>query len=239
MNPRWLKTLKEYIEALLVAVVLALIIRAFVVQAFKIPTGSMLQTLQIGDQLLVSKFHYGLKLPFSDKILVSVYEPERGDVIVFEYPYNEKLDAMRPQLKDVDFVKRIVGLPGDTVEIRAKEVFVNGEAVTGPYVQHVIDDVEDNPLPEDHPPITVDPAAYFDHCEDTTSACRSKRDWMPAITVPEGKYFVMGDNRDESFDSRFWGFVSRESIRGKAMVIYWSWTGPTNIRWERLGRMIH
>jgi len=239
MNPRWLKTLKEYIEALLVAVVLALIIRAFVVQAFKIPTGSMLQTLQIGDQLLVSKFHYGLKLPFTDKILVSVYEPERGDVIVFEYPYDEKLDVIRPQLKDVDFVKRIVGVPGDTVEIRAKEVFVNGQPVTGPYVQHVIDDVEENPLPEDHPPITVDPATYFDHCEDTTSACRSKRDWMPKLTVPEGKYFVMGDNRDESFDSRFWGFVSRESIRGKAMVIYWSWTGPTNIRWERLGRMIH
>lgn len=239
MNPRWLKTLKEYIEALLVAVVLALIIRAFVVQAFKIPTGSMLETLQIGDQLLVSKFHYGLKLPFTDKILVPVYEPARGDVIVFEYPYSEKLDANRPQLKDVDFVKRIVGLPGDTVEIRAKEVYVNGQHVTGPYIQHVREDIEPNPLPEGHPEITVDPKAYFDHCEDTTSTCRAKRDWMPKLTVPEGHYFVMGDNRDESFDSRFWGFVTRESIKGKAMVIYWSWTGPSNIRWERLGRMIH
>ncbi len=239
MNPRWLKTLKEYIEALLVAVVLALIIRAFVVQAFKIPSGSMLETLQIGDQLLVSKFHYGIRVPFTNKILIPVHEPERDDVIVFEYPFNDKLDANRPQLKDVDFVKRIVGLPGDTVEIRAKEVFVNGQKVTGPYVQHVREDIEQNSLPEDHPPITVDPAAYFDHCEDTSSVCRAKRDWMPPITVPEGKYFVMGDNRDESFDSRFWGFVSRESIRGKAMIIYWSWTGPTNIRWERLGRLIH
>lgn len=239
MNPRWLKTLKEYVEALLVAVVLALIIRAFVVQAFKIPTGSMLETLQIGDQLLVSKFHYGLRLPFSDKVLIPVYEPARGDIVVFEYPFDEKLDASRPNLKDVDFVKRIVGTPGDTVEVRAKEVFVNGKLVDGPYIQHTREDVEANPLPENHPAVTVDPKTYFDHCEDVTTACRSKRDWMPKITVPEGKYFCMGDNRDESFDSRYWGFVDRASIKGKAMVIYWSWTGPTNVRWERIGRVLH
>lgn len=239
MNPRWLKTLKEYIEALLVAVVLALVIRSFVVQAFKIPSGSMLETLQIGDQLLVSKFHYGLKLPFTDRILVPVYEPARGDIIVFEYPFDPKLDAVRPQMRDVDFVKRVVGLPGDTVEVRAKEVYVNGEHVTGPYIQHVLPDVEENPLPKGHPEVSVDPKSYFDHCEDTTSLCRSKRDWMPKVTVPAGHYFVMGDNRDESFDSRFWGFVSRESIKGKAMIIYWSWTGPSNIRWNRIGKMLH
>lgn len=239
MNPRWLKTLKEYVEALLVAVVLALVIRAFVVQAFKIPTGSMLETLQIGDQLLVSKFQYGVKMPFSDKILIPVSEPARGDIIVFEYPYDPRLDGNRPQLKDVDFVKRIVGLPGDVVEIRAKEVYVNGEHVTGPYIQHVREDLEPNPLPPDHPAITVDPKSYFDHCEDSTAICRAKRDWMPPVKVPEGQYFAMGDNRDESFDSRFWGFVSRESIKGKAMIIYWSWTGPTNIRWSRIGKLIH
>jgi len=239
MNPRWLKTLKEYVEALLVAVVLALVIRAFVVQAFKIPTGSMLETLQIGDQLLVSKFHYGLKLPFTERVLIPLYEPARGDIIVFEYPFDPKLDASRPQLKDVDFVKRIVGLPGDTVEIRAKEVLVNGEPVTGAYIQHTREDVEPSPLPEGHPAVSVDPKTYFDHCEDVSLLCRSKRDWMPKMTVPAGKYFCMGDNRDESFDSRFWGFVDKANIKGKAMVIYWSWTGPTNIRWERLGRMIH
>lgn len=239
MNPRWLKTLKEYVEALLVAVVLALIIRAFVVQAFKIPTGSMLETLQIGDQLLVSKFHYGLRMPFTDTVLVNVYEPARGDIVVFEYPYNEKLDASRPNLKDVDFVKRIVGIPGDTVEIRAKEVYVNGQHVTGPYIQHTREDIEQSPMPEGHPEVSVDARAYFDHCEDVSSECRSKRDWMPKITVPEGKYFCMGDNRDESFDSRFWGFVDRAAIKGKALVIYWSWTGPSNVRWERIGRMIH
>jgi signal peptidase I len=239
MNPRWLKTLKEYIEALLVAVVLALIIRAFVVQAFKIPSGSMLETLQVGDQLLVSKFQYGVRMPFTGKQLIPISDPARGDIIVFEYPFDPRLDATRPQLKDVDFVKRIVALPGDTVEIRAKEVFVNGEHVTGPYVQHVREDLEQSPLPEGHPAITIDPKAYFDHCEDATNICRAKRDWMPAVTVPEGHYFVMGDNRDESFDSRFWGFVSRESIKGKAMVIYWSWTGPTNIRWSRIGRLLH
>ena len=239
MNPRWLKTLKEYVEALLVAVVLALIIRAFVVQAFKIPTGSMLETLQIGDQLLVSKFHYGLRMPFTDTVLVNVYEPARGDIVVFEYPFNEKLDASRPNLKDVDFVKRIVGIPGDTVEIRAKEVYVNGQHVTGAYIQHTREDIEQSPLPEGHPEVSVDARAYFDHCEDVSSECRSKRDWMPKITVPEGKYFCMGDNRDESFDSRFWGFVDRAAIKGKALVIYWSWTGPSNVRWERIGRMIH
>jgi signal peptidase I len=239
MNPRWLKTLKEYVEALLVAVVLALIIRAFVVQAFKIPTGSMLQTLQIGDQLLVSKFHYGLRLPFTDRVLVPVYEPARGDIVVFEYPYDAQLDATRPHLQDVDFVKRVVGLPGDTVEVRAKEVYVNGKHVTGPYIQHVREDIEPSPLPEGHPEVSVDPRTYFDHCEDGGSICRAKRDWMPKITVPEGKYFCMGDNRDESFDSRFWGFVDRASIKGKAMVIYWSWTGPTDIRWSRIGRLIH
>lgn len=239
MNPRWLKTLKEYVEALLVAVVLALIIRAFVVQAFKIPTGSMLETLQIGDQLLVSKFHYGLRLPFSDRVLVPVYEPARGDIVVFEYPFDEKLDVSRPNLKDVDFVKRVVGIPGDTVEIRAKEVLVNGQPVNAPYIQHTREDVEQSPLPEGHPEFTLDPKTYFDHCEDVSSTCRSKRDWMPKITVPEGKYFCMGDNRDESFDSRFWGFVDRAAIKGKAMVIYWSWTGPTNVRWSRIGRVLH
>ncbi|MDQ7836005.1 MAG: signal peptidase I [Humidesulfovibrio sp.] len=239
MNPRWLKTLKEYVEALLVAVVLALIIRAFVVQAFKIPTGSMLETLQIGDQLLVSKFHYGLKMPFSDRILVDVYEPQHGDIVVFEYPFDEKLDSSRPTLKDVDFVKRIVGVPGDTVEIRAKEVYVNGKHVTGPYVQHTMADIEPSPLPEGHPDVTVDPKTYFDHCESASAPCSAKRDWMPKITVPEGKYFCMGDNRDESFDSRFWGFVDRSAIKGKAMIIYWSWTSPTHIRWERIGRLLH
>ena len=239
MNPRWLKTLKEYVEALLVAVVLALIIRAFIVQAFKIPTGSMLETLQIGDQLLVSKFHYGIRMPFSDNILIPVYEPARGDIVVFEYPFNEKLDANRPTLRDVDFVKRIVGIPGDKVEIRAKQVYVNGKLVEGPYIQHTREDIEVNPLPEGHPEVSVDPKEYFDHCEDVTTLCRSKRDWMPRITVPEGKYFCMGDNRDESFDSRFWGFVDRASIKGKAMIIYWSWTGPTNVRWERIGRVLH
>jgi signal peptidase I len=239
MNPRWLKTLKEYVEALLVAVVLALIIRAFVVQAFKIPTGSMLETLQIGDQLLVSKFHYGIRMPFTDRVLVPVYEPARGNIVVFEYPFNEKLDVSRPNLKDVDFVKRIVGVPGDTVEIRAKEVYVNGEHVTGAYIQHTREDIEESPLPKGHPAVSVDPKTYFDHCEDVSSVCRAKRDWMPKVTVPEGKYFCMGDNRDESFDSRYWGFVDRAGIKGKAMIIYWSWTGPTNVRWGRIGRVLH
>jgi signal peptidase I len=200
MSPKTLKTIKEYGEALFIALILAFIIRSFVIQAFKIPSGSMLETLQIGDHLLVNKFVYGLKVPFTDMIVVPVDDPEFQDIIVFEFPEDP----------GKDFIKRVIGLPGDTIAIKDKVVYRNGEPLDEPYVQHT----KPNILP-------------------------TRRDNMPEVTVPTGKYFVMGDNRDNSHDSRFWGFVDREKIKGKAWIIYWSWTGPFNIRWDRIGDVIH
>lgn len=199
MNPRWQTMLKEYGEALLVALVLAFFIRSFVVQAFKIPSGSMLQTLQIGDHLLVTKFAYGLKIPFTDIMIYEREGPQHGDIIVFDYPEDPSKN----------YIKRVIGTPGDVIEMRDKQLFRNGELLREPYVQHV------------RP--SIDP----------------RRDNFGPITVPEDKYFVLGDNRDESSDSRFWGFVDRKAIAGKALILYWSWGSLTDIRWERIGRLVH
>ncbi len=187
----------EYIEAILTAGIIAFLIITFVVQAFKIPSGSMLQTLQIGDYLLVNKFLYGLKNPFSDDYLIEGVDPKHGDVIVFRYPLDPSMD----------YIKRIVGIPGDTLEMKNRQLFRNGKPVQEPYVQHVA------------------PTHYA-------------RDNFPLITVPPNKYFVLGDNRDDSADSRVWGFVDRQAIRGKAWRIYWSWRGFDSIRLNRIGRAV-
>lgn len=199
MTPRWQKMLKEYVEAFVFALILALFIRTFVVQAFKIPSGSMLETLQIGDHLLVNKFLYGIKIPFTDKVLIPITSPDHGDVIVFEFPEDPSKD----------FIKRVIGLPGDIIEVRNKIVFRNGERIDEPYIQH------------------TDPQLI-----------PGRRDNMGAIQVPEDCYFVMGDNRDESYDSRFWGFVKSEAIKGKAFIIYWSWQGLSKIRFDRIGTIV-
>lgn len=189
---------QEWIEAIFVAAILALFIRSFVVQAFKIPSGSMLETLQIGDHLLVSRFAYDIKVPFTNVTIFSTGDPERTDIIVFEYPENPS----------IDFIKRVIGLPGDSVEIKNKQVYINGEPITEPYKQHL--DAYVKPLP-------------------------FKRDNMKPLTVPPGHYLCLGDNRDNSRDSRFWGFVPREAIVGKALILYWSWDGPNmTVRWDRL-----
>jgi signal peptidase I len=192
-----------------VALILAVFIRTYFVQAFKIPSGSMEDTLLVGDHLLVNKFLYGTRLPVIDREVLQVRTPERGDVIVFEFPQ----DAGEPYFKRRDFIKRVVGLPGDVVEIRNKQVYVNGQSLNFPQEVHKEQDV----LPPEVSP----------------------RDFLRAVRVPEGKYFAMGDNRDRSFDSRFWGFVDHSKIRGKAWVKYWSWDpdkgGP---RWNRIGRLI-
>lgn len=192
--------LLEYIEALLVAFVLAMFIRTFVVQAYKIPSGSMLETLQIGDHLLVNKFLYGVKLPFTHKYIIDGSSPKRGDIIVFEYPNNPS----------IDYIKRIVGVPGDVIEVRDKQLYRNGEKVEELYIRH----------------------------SEGTTVQPGVRDNFGPVTVPEGKYFAMGDNRDDSQDSRFWGFVDRTAIHGKAWIIYWSWEGLGNMRWDRVGTVL-
>ena len=198
MEPRWQTVLKEYAEALIIAFILAFIIRSFVVQAFKIPSGSMLQTLQIGDHLLVNKFIYGIRIPFTDYFVTYFSDPEFKDIIVFEFPEDPSKD----------FIKRVIGTPGDVLEMRNKVLYRNGKKLDEPYVHHV------------------------------ELGYRPTRDNFGPITVPEGKYFVMGDNRDQSYDSRFWGFVDRDKIEGKAMILYWSWEGFSNIRWNRIGRLV-
>jgi len=198
--------LRDWTEALLVAAILALIIRTFVVQAFKIPSGSMEDTLLIGDHLLVNKFIYGTQLPFSDDPVLVIRQPERGDIIVFEFPE----DKDKSYFKRRDFIKRVIGLPGDTVEIRNKNVFVNGKRYITPE------------------------AVYKDG-----NLTAGPRDNMLPVTVPDDKYFVMGDNRDRSYDSRFWRFVDRSAIKGLAFIKYWSWDSENFVpRWGRIGRMI-
>ncbi len=202
---------REYFEAIVIAVLLALFIRTFVVQAFKIPSGSMLPTLQIGDHLLVSKFLYGIKMPFTGTLLVPFKKVAQGDVVVFRFPKD----------RSVDYIKRVIGTPGDTVEIRDKKVFVNGK-----------------PIVDSHAHITS--ATILD----TKS---SPRDNLGPILVPEDRIFVMGDNRDNSYDSRFWGFVDQKDVLGKAFILYWSWDIKkplfsfqrlASIRWGRLANLI-
>jgi signal peptidase I len=201
--------LRDWSEALIVAGVLALIIRTFVVQAFKIPSGSMEDTLLIGDHLLVNKFIYGLQIPGVDGRYLTIREPQRGDIVVFEFPEDRHIPAWQ-FWKRRDFIKRLIGLPGDTVEIRNKQVLINGQ------------------------PLTI-PEAVFKEGASLVAG----RDNMPPVKVPAGHYFMMGDNRDRSYDSRFWGFVSNDEIKGLAFIKYWSWDSDRfRPRWGRIGRLI-
>ncbi len=193
---------QEYSEAFVVAVILAIIIRAFVVQAFKIPSGSMIPTLQIGDHILVNKFIYGVRIPFTDERWPEFRSPARGEVIVFVYPED----------RTKDFIKRVVGVAGDTIEIRNKQVLVNGEPQRESFVQHA----DQRTIPGELSP----------------------RDFMPPITVPDGHLFVMGDNRDYSHDSRFWDFVPVQDVKGDAFLIYYSARKFTDIKWGRLFQVI-
>jgi signal peptidase I len=193
----------EYAEAIIIAILIAFFIRTFIVQAFKIPSGSMKPTLLIGDHILVNKFIYGVKIPFIRKNLISISEPKRGDVIVFIYPED----------RSKDFIKRVIGIGGDTIEIRNKKIFLNGlpfQDTHGVYVDDFII------------PGTIQP-----------------RDNFGPMTVPKGAVFAMGDNRDQSYDSRFWGVVELKDVLGKAFIMYWSWNREDhNVRWSRLGRLV-
>lgn len=216
-EPEKKSTLREYYEALLIAVIFVNFARIFAFQAFKIPTGSMEDNLKVGDHIIVNKFIYG---PFADgalKTLFPLRDVRRGDIIVFRYP-------LQP---DTDFVKRVIGMPGDTVEIRNKLVSVNGKALNEPYVVH-----ED---PQTYPLQPALPEPY------------RSRDQFGPYTVPEGQYFAMGDNRDRSSDSRYWGTVPRAMIKGRAFMVYWSFRGsppppdspPIERVKELLGVIVH
>ena len=184
-------TLREYFESIVVAVILALFIRTFVVQAFKIPTGSMEQNLLIGDHLLVNKFVFSPTATDAERSLLPVTSINRGDVIVFKYPEDPERD----------FIKRVIGLPGDVVEVRHKRVYIDGRPLDEPYVYDL------------RPPSAA--ASPF--------GVADLREQYGPVTVPPSEYFVMGDNRDNSQDSRYWGFLPRDLVKGRALIIYWSY----------------
>jgi signal peptidase I len=223
-------TLREYFESIVIAVILALFVRTWVVQAFKIPTGSMENNLLIGDHLLVNKFVFGPAPTALEHAALAVREIRRSDIVVFKYP----------DQPDRDFIKRVIGLPGETIELRNKKVFVNGHPLDEPYV-HFLETV---------------------HASSEVTSFDVRERYGP-VTVPSDHYFVMGDNRDNSQDSRYWGFLPRDYVKGKALMIYWSYEAGrddysqdgfgatlkrmfsvvthffTRTRWERLFHQIH
>jgi signal peptidase I len=223
--------IREYFESIVIAVILALFVRTWAVQAFKIPTGSMENNLLIGDHLLVNKFVFG---PGSsiERTLLPMRDIRRGDIVVFKYPDEPERD----------FIKRVIGLPGETLELRNKKVYIDGKPMDEPYV-HFLD-------PPSH---SAQEVTSFD-----------VRERYGPVQVPDGQYFVMGDNRDNSQDSRYWGFLPRGYIKGKALMIYWSYDSGaapqaeepglgaslkrffsvvahffTRTRWERILHQIH
>jgi len=195
--------IREFFEAVLTALLIAAFIISFIVQAFKIPSGSMIPTLLVGDHLFVNKFIYGVKIPFFRKTIIPVTDPKRGDVIVFIYPMD----------RSKDFIKRVIGTAGDKIEMRNKKLFLNDQPYADPY--GVYDD--DVIYPAEAQP----------------------RDNFGPVIVPKDSLFMMGDNRDHSLDSRFWGFVDLKDVQGKAFILYWSWNSEeNNVRWDRLAKLI-
>jgi signal peptidase I len=190
---------REYVDTVVYAVLLTLVLRFFVVQAFRIPSESMLPTLLIGDFLFVNKFEYGPKIPFTHVRLPGLTRPKPGDIIVFQFPQDPRRD----------YIKRCVAVGGQTVEVRAKELYVEGQRRTEPFVQHIFP--------------TVEPPGY------------GPRDNFGPYTVPPGSLFMMGDNRDNSNDSRYWGPVEMDLVKGRAMFIYWSWDKDRH--WPRFQRL--
>jgi len=223
-------TVREYFESIVIAVILALFVRTWVVQAFKIPTGSMENNLLIGDHLLVNKFAFAPTATGIERVVLPIRNIKRGDIVVFKYPDEPERD----------FIKRVIGLPGETLELRNKKVYINGQPLEEPYVHFL------------EPASTSQEVTSFD-----------VRERYGPVHVPDGQYFVMGDNRDNSQDSRYWGFLPQHYIKGKALMIYWSYESDredyldegagatikglfsvvthffTKTRWERLFHQIH
>ena len=204
-------TAREYFESILVAVILALFVRTFVFQAFKIPTGSMKPNLLVGDHLIVNKFIFAPTASPIEQALLPMRPIRRGDIIVFKFP----------EEPERDFIKRVIGLPGETVELKNQTVLINGQPLTEGYAHYLF------------------PPAGDGHTDDI------RRKYGP-VTVPASHFFMMGDNRDDSQDSRFWGFLPHSYVKGRALFIYWSFDVPDDgsgggfaPRWGRLFHQIH
>ncbi|PJD95197.1 MAG: signal peptidase I [Legionella sp.] len=212
----------EYARSFFPVFITVLVLRSFLVEPFRIPSGSLEPTLLVGDFVAVNKFAYGLRLPVIEKKVASIANPKNGDIAVFRWPPEPKFD----------YIKRVIGLPGDKVSYHNKVLTINGQEAKQKFVAYTIDESSGRPVTqykEDLNGITHDifvradvPAVDFD------------------VEVPEGQYFMMGDNRDDSADSRFWGFVPDSYLRGKAFLVWMSWNGKTdNLRWSKIGRLIH
>ena len=202
------KIIKEYLEPIAIAILIALFIRTFVVQAFKIPSSSMEPTLQVGDHLLVNKFIYGIKFPFIGTKYFQFKKPQRGDIIVFIYPKD----------RSKDFIKRVIGTEGEKVQIVRNKIYINNQLIE-------------------------DPWGRYDERVPSTKYLQPMEIFGP-VTVPVNSVFVLGDNRDNSQDSRFWGFVNVNEVKGKALIIYFSWDRYAQnllekVRWVRFGKLIH
>jgi signal peptidase I len=221
----------DWVKSFAVALLLFLVIRTFLVEAFRIPTGSMENTLLVGDFLLVNKAVYGAQLPGTHTRLPSFAEPKRGDVVVFVPPHEP----------GKNYVKRLIGAPGDTLEMRERILYINGAPQVEPYVQHTDARGMDMVLPD------MLWQRNFLAGETRPEVYHPTRDNWGPIVVPDDRYFMLGDNRDDSEDSRFWGFVDREAIKGRPLFIYYSFDANTmrlfpwitQIRWGRIGDMIH
>lgn len=202
------KIIKEYLEPIAIAILIALFIRTFVVQAFKIPSSSMEPTLQVGDHLLVNKFIYGIKFPIIETKYFQFKKPQRGDIIVFVYPKD----------RSKDFIKRVIGTEGEKVQIVHNKIYINNQLIE-------------------------DPWGRYDERAPSTKYMQPMEIFGP-VTVPVNSVFVLGDNRDNSQDSRFWGFVNVNEVKGKALIIYFSWDRYAEnllgkVRWVRFGKLIH
>jgi signal peptidase I len=220
------------IRSWIIAIGIILFLRGFIVQTFNVPTGSMKDTILIGDFLIVNRLKYGIKLPFTDKYLFRVKEPKQGEIIVFRYPLGG--DGI---FNNTNFVKRCVAEAGDTVYIEHKILFINGEDINADYISH-----RDT---KEYPPLNIENELFQNLWEKRKlQNYPHVRDNFGPIVVPEGYVFAMGDNRDESDDSRFWGPVPLDNISGTPLLIYWSWKPEVpmtsffrKVRWKRIGKV--
>jgi signal peptidase I, bacterial type len=239
---------REYTEALVTAVLIAFVLRAFVVEAFKIPSKSMVPTLMVGDHIFVNKFTYGIRVPFTKKWVTQYKTPKRGEVVVFMFPGNEGLD----------FIKRVVGVPGDHIKFVGDDLYINNQKIQNVPVQVegqnpkdkrelLIQSVSGFPDAQDYTDLPYSPEwkdySYFlerlgEHTHYKQESGLHFRDGQEVV-VPEGMLFVMGDNRDNSSDSREWGFVPLVNLKGRAMFIWLSWDHDQGgVRWDRFGKWI-
>ena len=211
----------EYSRSFFPVFFIVLLLRSFLIEPFRIPSGSLEPTLLVGDFVAVNKFAYGLRLPVWEKKVVSISNPKTGDIAVFRWP----------PAPSYDYIKRVIGVPGDRVVYHDKKLTVNGKEAKQTFVEYTIDESSGKPV-----------AKYKEDLNGVVHDIFVRAD-VPAvdfdIVVPEGNYFMMGDNRDDSSDSRFWGFVPDNYLRGKAFLVWMSWNGKTdNLRWSKIGRFI-